>query len=108
MTDREQPRTLTLVRGCFRLWPPPHHHPREMRMAHEVDAARERGELPGHGGDRSKRQGSALDDIVDHRRVSEWSELPDAGDSASFGYHVLIPQKFQRPVGTARHRTRLF
>lgn len=51
----------------------------EMRMANEVDKAQERGELASHGGDRSKRQTSALDDVVDHRRVSEWRELRDAG-----------------------------
>lgn len=54
----------------------------EMRMANEIDAGKERGEISGHGGDRSsKRQSAALEEIgVSHQRVSEWRDLRDAGN----------------------------
>lgn len=56
----------------------------EIRMADEIDAGQASGDVASQGRPRENRQGSAVytDLGVDHRRVSEWRELRDAGEPA--------------------------
>lgn len=52
----------------------------EMRMANEVDAGRDRGELAKQGDPRTS--GVSLREIgIDDRRLSEWRDIRDAGES---------------------------
>jgi hypothetical protein len=62
----------------------------EIRMAREIDAARERGEVQTAGGDRksiivrtSDNAPASITDLgLDRRRVAEWRDLADAGEDA--------------------------
>jgi hypothetical protein len=52
-----------------------------MRMADEADAAQERGELATKGDRKSPKLG---DMGIDDRRLAEWQEIHDAGESFVF------------------------
>ena len=56
----------------------------EMRMADEIDRGQDSGEVARQGRPKENSQGSAVyDDLgIDHRRVSEWRDIRDAGEEA--------------------------
>ena len=95
----------------------------EIRMADEIDAAQESGELARHGGDRKARikvQGSdfepaTFDDLrISKQRVAEWRDLRDAGEhvideaieAALDEGRAPTDADVQRAVKGGHHRTR--
>lgn len=53
----------------------------EIRMANEIDAAQERGDLPRRGQHAAHAQGSGMSDVgIDTRRIAEWRDTRDAGE----------------------------
>ena len=60
----------------------------EIRMANEVDAAQERGEVQRHGGQLPRDDQSSdipsIDELgLDRRRLSEWRDMRDAGEDVA-------------------------